>query len=141
MRMLNSLPPEKRCSQKGLALDLSLCSQKQDLACFLSWQGTRSIPTSRAGHVNIAYSILPHPQGSRQHLWILQVHSALLLPLPGQVLGSGSEYPTDLLDMGRDGTGEDEEEPILPGGTHTLRAEPSAAFNHWCQGSSTNDTS
>lgn len=63
MRMLNSLPPERRCSQKGLALDLSLCSQKQDLACFLSWQGTRSIPTSRAGHVNIAYSILPHPQG------------------------------------------------------------------------------
>lgn len=52
--------------------------------------------------MNISYSILPHPQESRQCLWILQVRSVLLLPLSGQVLGSGSEYPTDLLDVGRD---------------------------------------
>lgn len=56
----------------------------------------------------------------------------LLLPLPGQVLGSGSEYPTDLWTW--EGTGGDEEEPILPGGTHTLRAEPSAALNHCARG-------
>lgn len=46
--MLSSLSPGRRCSQKGLALDLPSCNKKQNLACFLDWEGLQ-YPSAELG--------------------------------------------------------------------------------------------
>lgn len=46
--MLRSLSLGRRCSQKGLALDLPLCNKKQNLACFLAWEGVQ-YPSAEPG--------------------------------------------------------------------------------------------
>lgn len=46
--MLSSLSLGRRCSQKGLALDLPLCNKKQNLACFWDWEGMQ-YPSAELG--------------------------------------------------------------------------------------------
>lgn len=79
--MLSSLSLGRRCCHKGLALDLPLCDKQQNLACFLGWE---DVQYPSAGHLNNTYSISPCSEGSHS---TTRVHSVLLLPLLGQILG------------------------------------------------------